>query len=411
MWCALRVDVSLHSESDSLARGSALTMMQVAACNRWAMHRNKWNAGQLEKQRNIGGKQTDHIYNRLGGILMQFFNIVIFIALVERITRPCERNCTKEEKENSRSNKIIGAVLFEMAVALVLVLLIVQHVARSWGAQLRRFVSISAGLLFAVMFVLYMRVFGDNASSGFVDIVLLAFANYTLGTIIVQLVLYIAPYNELGVLIVNSGYYAADTFIGLVTFIFVFFFAINPLTDSIQALLLFNKDVLEASRAGRQLSKFQTRTGSAGAAALLGGWIGGGKPNTAQTAAASARPPAAAPSTAQENVPVGAVAPIPPPAADPVAVLPPMRMDATMTYGTNMAATIMGGLRGVLAPGAVPGSAPRRRQPFPSEPHVRPHQASRSGSRGSGSGGRAMYPGGRVSGATQGPFAPDRGPM
>jgi hypothetical protein len=332
--------------------------------------RNKWNAGQLEKQRNIGGKQTDHIFNRLGGILMQFFNIVIFIALAERITRPkCKTPNTDGvgcSKWHSRNNKVVGAVIFELAVAFIIGMLIVQHIARSWGAQLRRFVSITAGALFVVMFVLYASVFGDNASSGFVDIVLLSFANFTLGTIVVQLVLYIAPYNELGVLIVNAGYYAADTVIGLVTFLFIFLLAIFPLTDSIQALLLFNKDVLEASRAGRQLEKFQTRTGSAGAAALGGG--GGGRGGGGKAAA-----PAPAPERPPQNIPVA-------PAADPRAVLPPAWMDTSInTYGTNMAASIMGGVvRGVFAP----GSSSRRRQSYFSEsaPQGRPAQPHGSGS-------------------------------
>ena len=137
----------------------------------------------------MGGKQTDHVYNRLGGVLMQFFNVVIFIALAERIVRPrclevgVDGGC---ERAESRRPKVLGAVLFELAVAFVIAMLIVQRIARSWGAQLRRFVSIAAFVLFAVMLVLYLRVFGDTASSGFVDIVLLGFANFTLGIIIVQ---------------------------------------------------------------------------------------------------------------------------------------------------------------------------------------------------------------------------------
>jgi hypothetical protein len=47
---------------------------------RGATCRVKWHAGQLEKQRNIGGKQTDHWGNRVGGVAMQFFNVRVLIV-------------------------------------------------------------------------------------------------------------------------------------------------------------------------------------------------------------------------------------------------------------------------------------------------------------------------------------------
>ena len=172
----------------------------------------------------------------------------------------------------------------------------------------------------------------------------------------VQLTLFIAPYNELGLAIVNAGYYAADTVIGLVTFAFVFLLSIVPLVDSIQALLLFNKDVLQASRAGRQLSDFRTRTGSAGAAAIFGA------PAAQRTTPTS---PAAAEAPAASGLPAGAVSPIPAPAADPKSVLPPRRFtDDTMTYGHNLAASVMGGVRGAFGGGHHAGSSSRRRRPF-----------------------------------------------
>lgn len=120
---------------------------------------------------------------------MQFFNIVIFIALAERVLRPrclevgLEGGCARSA---SRRPKVIGAVIFEIAVVFVIALLVFQRVVRSWGAQLRRFVSVTAFVLFIIMFALYLRVFGDTASSGFRDLVLLGFANFTLGIIIVQ---------------------------------------------------------------------------------------------------------------------------------------------------------------------------------------------------------------------------------
>lgn len=39
----------------------------------------------MEKARNVEGKQTDHAWNRLAGIGMQTFNVVILIAVFRRL--------------------------------------------------------------------------------------------------------------------------------------------------------------------------------------------------------------------------------------------------------------------------------------------------------------------------------------
>lgn len=44
----------------------------------------------MEKARNEEGKQTDHGWNRLAGLGMQAFNVVILVALVYRILKPDE---------------------------------------------------------------------------------------------------------------------------------------------------------------------------------------------------------------------------------------------------------------------------------------------------------------------------------
>jgi len=44
-----------------------------------------WHTAQLSKARNSKGLQTDHKWNRLAGILMQFFNVIIVMACFENI--------------------------------------------------------------------------------------------------------------------------------------------------------------------------------------------------------------------------------------------------------------------------------------------------------------------------------------
>jgi hypothetical protein len=295
-----------------------------------------WNHGQLEKARNIGGKQTDHIYNRIGGVIMQIFNIVILIALAERIVHPdCKSlnpdgTCGKEDSDSVR-RKVVGVSIFEACIAIVLGLVTMQRVLRSWDRQLRRIITIFAFLLFVVMFVLYIVFIGKNSSAGFTDLMLIGFANITLATIIVQLTLYIAPYNEFGVSIVDSGYYLADSAIGLVTFFFVFMLSILPLVDSVQSLLLFNKDVLAQSRFGRQSKQQEEARGYAG------------QRRRDLSMTQSAPPPTGAGGGAPV-IPAGAVAPIPAAAADPISVLPPRRfMDLNMTVGMFTAQQVLGG--------------------------------------------------------------------
>ena len=231
--------------------------------------RGKWHQEQLEKARNVSGKQTDHFYNRLGGVLMQLFNTVILIAVLEFITRPdCQfrlrdGTCLATE-DGSGSRKVIGVIVFEVFVFGLLALAGLQQVMGQWNRKLRRLSNVIAVAGFIVLFFLFIGVFGRSSGAGVRDLVLLIYANFIFGTIIVQLWLYIAPFNAIGVSVVNNGYYAADTAIGLTTFLFIFLLSIIPLVDSIQSLLLFNKDVLSQSHVGRQTKQVDQVKGYAG---------------------------------------------------------------------------------------------------------------------------------------------------
>lgn len=64
----------------------------------------------MEKARNIEGKQTDHGWNRLAGVLMQLLNVVILVALGERIMRPEYNFVVDEETEEVRRVEVGGSV-------------------------------------------------------------------------------------------------------------------------------------------------------------------------------------------------------------------------------------------------------------------------------------------------------------
>ena len=64
--------------------------------------------------------------------------------------------------------------------------------------------------------------------------------------------------------IVDFGYYAADTVIGLVLFGVLFLLSIVQLVDSLQALLLFSSELLIESRRGAQVRLFDQKFGAGG---------------------------------------------------------------------------------------------------------------------------------------------------
>jgi hypothetical protein len=109
----------------------------------WVLHRRKrsgslcgyrvlFHREQLEKARNIEGKQTDHIWNRIGGVAMQFFNIIILIALGERILRPDEKEVTlpngrvvlREDNDTVR-RKVGNILLTDRRIGAILPLLVI----------------------------------------------------------------------------------------------------------------------------------------------------------------------------------------------------------------------------------------------------------------------------------------------
>lgn len=71
--------------------------------------RTLFHQSQLEKARNIEGKQTDHGWNRLAGVFMQLFNVVILVALGERIVRP-EFEFREDDDGNVTRFEVSGSV-------------------------------------------------------------------------------------------------------------------------------------------------------------------------------------------------------------------------------------------------------------------------------------------------------------
>lgn len=164
-----------------------------------------------------------------------------------------------------------GVIIFELVLAIIAGMVFVAFLVRSQGANVRRYISILSGIFLTAMLVLYLSVFGDNASAGFTDIVLLAFANVTAAIVIVQVSLYAAPYRRWSIMIVDAGYYVGDTAVSLALFTITFLLAVVQLVDSLQALLLFSSELLLESRRGQQLRLFDAKRGELQATAAPAG--------------------------------------------------------------------------------------------------------------------------------------------
>lgn len=82
------------------------------------MCRTLFHQSQMEKARNIEGKQTDHGWNRLAGVLMQALNVVILVALGERIVRPEYELVTDEDTGDVSRVEVDGSVRRKVCPAL-----------------------------------------------------------------------------------------------------------------------------------------------------------------------------------------------------------------------------------------------------------------------------------------------------
>lgn len=157
--------------------------------------------------------------------------------------------------------QVTGVIIFELVLAIIAGMVFVAYLVRSQGANVRRYISILSGIFLTAMLVLYLSVFGDNASAGFTDIVLLAFANVSAAIVVVQVALYAAPYRRWSILVVDAGYYVGDTAVSLALFLITFLLAVVQIVDSLQALLLFSSELLLESRRGQQLRLFDAKRG------------------------------------------------------------------------------------------------------------------------------------------------------
>lgn len=177
---------------------------------------------------------------------------------------------------------MVGFVLFEVVIAATLLMTTVAGLVKAQGANIRRYVSIIVLALVAGLSGYYVVAFDINndQTGGFSDFVLLAYGNMTLMTIIVQVCLYVFPYERWSLQIVDFGYYAADTMIGLVLFAVLFVLSVVQLVDSLQALLLFSSELMIESRRAAQVRLFDQKFG------CESGWWSDRRPPSRSTSSA-----------------------------------------------------------------------------------------------------------------------------
>lgn len=91
----------------------------LLSCSNRVACRIVYHKGQLEKARNVGGRQTDHGWNRLGGILMQLFNVVLLVALVDNVISPDYETVMRQGQPVQQ--EVSGSVSRKARTTLVLV--------------------------------------------------------------------------------------------------------------------------------------------------------------------------------------------------------------------------------------------------------------------------------------------------
>ena len=102
--------------------------------------------------------------------------------------------------------QIIGIALFEFVLAAAVILLAISNLVKAQGANVRRYISVFAGVGLGALIVYYGVAVGEgNLGSGLVDIILLTFANMTMATVVVQVCLYAAPYQRWAISVVDAG--------------------------------------------------------------------------------------------------------------------------------------------------------------------------------------------------------------
>ena len=102
--------------------------------------------------------------------------------------------------------QVIGIALFEFVLAAAVLLLAISNLVKAQGANVRRYISVFAGVGMAGLIVYYAIEVGEGSlGSGLVDIVLLTFANMTLAVMVVQVCLYAAPYQRWSIAVVDAG--------------------------------------------------------------------------------------------------------------------------------------------------------------------------------------------------------------
>lgn len=159
--------------------------------------------------------------------------------------------------------QLTAFALFEAVIAATLVMIAVNGLVKAQGANIRRYVSIVVFALVVGLIGYFLWAFDvqNENTSGFSDFVLLTFANVTFMVVLVQVCLYVFPYDRWSMQIVDFGYYGADTMIGLVLFGLLFLLSVVQIVDSLQALLLFSSELLQESRRGAQVRLFDQRFG------------------------------------------------------------------------------------------------------------------------------------------------------
>jgi hypothetical protein len=116
--------------------------------------------------------------------------------------------------------QLIGFALFEFVILAAIIMLTVTSVTKGQGGNARRYILLFVAAALVGLIIYYSVAVNVSLASGLVDIVLLMFANVTLGIVVVQVCLYAAPYQRWSITVVDAGCVLAQNGTVVVFFFF-----------------------------------------------------------------------------------------------------------------------------------------------------------------------------------------------
>jgi hypothetical protein len=192
---------------------------------------DSWNKQQLEKPRNDRQTQTNPLATSIRGVLGALPTAVMTLGAVTNL-------------EETRWNKwavfgVITGTFWSIMVALIVAYryLVIGRHYRIW--RLVRTFAMLCLLAFFICAIVFIPSSGSGI--GVRNLVLIIFANFSFATVVIKVLLFMAPRGSLGPRsVVDSAFRVLDYILGYFLFFFLFLLSFLQVFNAVQGALLYN---------------------------------------------------------------------------------------------------------------------------------------------------------------------------